>query len=124
MRLITHNMLRSNVKGVESGFPLRIEADKVEVSEVDFSDDFVRGLLSGGRVDWGALRSGSEELRLEDLPAQVTEELLESENFLRLVHHALLEVHVIEGALVCPESGRKFPISEGIPNMLLNEDEL
>jgi len=26
--------------------------------------------------------------------------------------------------LICPESGRKFPISKGIPNMLLNEDEV
>ncbi len=68
--------------------------------------------------------------------------------------HACLQVHVEEGALVCPESGHRFPIrcvprrphaalqhaqntsmhlsraalfcprSEGIPNMLLAEDEL
>jgi multifunctional methyltransferase subunit TRM112 len=31
---------------------------------------------------------------------------------------------VEEGTLVCPESGRKFPINKGIPNMLLNEDEV
>jgi multifunctional methyltransferase subunit TRM112 len=34
------------------------------------------------------------------------------------------QVEVINGELVCPESGRKFSISKGIPNMLLNEDEL
>jgi len=34
------------------------------------------------------------------------------------------QVEVISGELVCPESGRKFSISKGIPNMLLNEDEL
>ena len=34
------------------------------------------------------------------------------------------KVEVIEGDLECPESGRKFPIQEGIPNMLLREDEL
>ena len=27
------------------------------------------------------------------------------------------------GDLVCPETGRRFPVSDGIPNMLLNEDE-
>jgi len=35
-----------------------------------------------------------------------------------------LQVEILEGALVCPESGRKFPITNGIPNMLLNEDEV
>ena len=36
----------------------------------------------------------------------------------------LLEVEVIEGELECPESGRKFPIKKGIPDMRLNEDEV
>lgn len=36
----------------------------------------------------------------------------------------LVQVEVQEGLLVCPESGRKFPIKNGIPNMLLNEDEV
>jgi uncharacterized protein YbaR (Trm112 family) len=73
------------------------------------------------------------------------------------VHHALLEVDVVSGSLVCTETGRappprtrapaapllrppcrcvgvkrglraggagKFPISGGIPNMLLHQDEL
>ena len=40
------------------------------------------------------------------------------------MHHALVEIEVIEGHLECPESGRQFPIKNGIPNMLLNEDEV
>lgn len=36
----------------------------------------------------------------------------------------VLQVEVIEGCLQCPESGREFPITRGIPNMLLNEDEV
>lgn len=36
----------------------------------------------------------------------------------------LVQVEVQEGTLVCPESGRRFPIKNGIPNMLLNEDEV
>lgn len=43
--------------------------------------------------------------------------------FLRALHHALLEVALVEGALVCPETGRRFPVMKGIPNMLLHEDE-
>jgi multifunctional methyltransferase subunit TRM112 len=37
---------------------------------------------------------------------------------------SFLQVEVINGELICPESGRKFVINKGIPNMLLNEDEL
>ena len=37
MRLITHNMLKSNIKGVEKGFPLRIEVDKTEERELEFN---------------------------------------------------------------------------------------
>ena len=46
------------------------------------------------------------------------------EDFLRSTHQVLVEVEVVEGELQCPESGRKFPITEGIPNMLLREDEV
>ncbi|KAG0722360.1 Multifunctional methyltransferase subunit TRM112-like protein [Chionoecetes opilio] len=34
------------------------------------------------------------------------------------------QVEVVSGCLECPETQRKFPISNGIPNMLLNEDEV
>ena len=39
-------------------------------------------------------------------------------------NHGHMQVEVVEGELECPESGRKFPVSEGIPNMLLKEDEV
>lgn len=50
--------------------------------------------------------------------------MLEDEDFLKLYHHALLEVTLQEGALICPETGRRFPVVKGIPNLLLNEDEV
>jgi multifunctional methyltransferase subunit TRM112 len=56
--------------------------------------------------------------------AEVTEAHLEDHDFLKKLHHIMLEVRVVEGNLVCPESGRKFPISKGVPNMLLRADEL
>ncbi|NXQ00605.1 TR112 protein, partial [Vidua macroura] len=34
-----------------------------------------------------------------------------------------IEVEVLEGSLQCPDSGRRFPISRGVPNLLLTEDE-
>ena len=58
------------------------------------------------------------------LPQEAPKEDENDESILKSIHHALIEVEVIEGKLVCPESGREFPISNGIPNMLLNEDEV
>jgi multifunctional methyltransferase subunit TRM112 len=31
MKLLTHNMLQCHIKGVQNGYPLKIEAEKVEV---------------------------------------------------------------------------------------------
>jgi multifunctional methyltransferase subunit TRM112 len=51
------------------------------------------------------------------------EEMLKNEDLLKKLHHILLEIEVMEGDLECPETGRKFPIKNGIPNMLVTEDE-
>ena len=59
-----------------------------------------------------------------ELPEEVTEDMLHDDEFLRSFHHALLELVLQEGALVCPETGRKFVVQKGIPNLLLNEDEV
>uniref|UniRef100_A0A2K5N4T3 Multifunctional methyltransferase subunit TRM112-like protein n=1 Tax=Cercocebus atys TaxID=9531 RepID=A0A2K5N4T3_CERAT len=65
------------------------------------------------KVEWAAFLEAADNLRLIQVPKP----------FLRTMHHLLLEVEVIEGTLQCPKSGRMFPISRGIPNMLLSEEE-
>ena len=49
-----------------------------------------------------------------DLPAELSEKISE----------AMLGVEIIEGTLVCPETETRFPIKDGIPNMLINEDQV
>jgi multifunctional methyltransferase subunit TRM112 len=124
MRLITHNMLKCNVRGVENGYPLKIEAEKVEVVEVEFDADMVRSTLS--KIQWLALQAAATNLSLPHASdvSEVTEDHLADEAFLRQAHHLLFQVRVQEGILVCPDSGRRFPIKDGIPNMLLHEDEV
>ncbi|KAI5069230.1 hypothetical protein GOP47_0015531 [Adiantum capillus-veneris] len=122
MRLLTHNMLSCNIKGVTNGFPLAIEATTVETKEVDMNPDFLRHIFP--KLEWKAFRDASHSLGVDDLPEQVDPDMLLDEEFLRRFHHALLEVHLEEGVLICPETGRRFPVSKGIPNMLLNEDEV
>ncbi|XP_044536283.1 multifunctional methyltransferase subunit TRM112-like protein isoform X2 [Gracilinanus agilis] len=117
MKLLTHNLLSSHVRGVgPRGFPLRIQATEIRVSPVDFNPDFVTRMIP--KMEWTALVEAAESL-----PRQLAEGYEKDEEFLRKVHHVLLEVEVVEGTLQCPESGRLFPISRGIPNMLLSDEE-
>ncbi|KAL6480360.1 hypothetical protein MHYP_G00113930, partial [Metynnis hypsauchen] len=122
MKLLTHNMLTSHVKGVTKGYPLLIKAIEVKVNEVEFNPQFVSRMIP--KLEWSALIQAAEGVgHRQDLPGTLVSNYENDEDFLRKVHRVLLEVEVIEGSLQCPESGREFPISKGVPNMLLNEDE-
>lgn len=121
MKLLTHNMLSCHIKGVTNGYPFKIEAETVEVREADYDPDFLRHIY--GRIEWPALVEGAKAMGVTDLPEEASEAMLDDDNFLQKFHHALLEVHLEEGHLVCPETGRKFQVKRGIPNLLLNEDE-
>lgn len=108
---------------MKNGYPFKIEADTVETRDVDFDPDFLRHIFP--RIQWHALKEATDTIAPEIcLPDEVREEMLENDVFLQKLHHALLEVYVEEGALVCPETGRRFAISNGIPNLLLHEDEV
>ena len=138
MRLLTHNMLRCNVKGVSAGYPLRIEIatdpdtgapreGAVQVSESEFNPEFIVRTLP--KLEWGPFVAAARQMGVDGadaLPAEISAMQAggADEAFLRLVHHALLEVRLVEGALICPESGRRFPVANSIPNMLLREDEV
>jgi multifunctional methyltransferase subunit TRM112 len=111
------------IKGVKTGFPLRIEASEVKVSNVDFNAEFISRMI--GKLQWPAVCQAADNVgHLGELPQEVPENFESNEPFLKQAHHVLLEVEVQEGFLVCPETGRKFPVNNGIPNMLLNEDEV
>ena len=198
MRLIAHNMLKSNIKGVENGYPLTIDLENLEIKEREFDPELVVKLLS--KIEYMVLKQAIDSLGLDPLPTLSTQDLqylienaenafenedsdedmgqeedieednevmdmnedgegegetdmetpvnnnielngdassstrvkiskaINSEKKIRAVlqklHHALLEIHITEGSLICPDTGRRFPIKNGIPNMLLHEDEV
>lgn len=123
MKLLTHNLLTSRcIKGVSVGFPLGIQAQEVKESTVDFNQEFVARMIP--KLDWDALCQAAENLGKLDLPRSLSSNYEHDIEFLRKAHHVMFEIEVITGDLVCPETGRKFPINKGIPNMLLNEDEV
>nr|CAG4649874.1 EOG090X0LTV [Scapholeberis mucronata]SVE94032.1 EOG090X0LTV [Scapholeberis mucronata] len=112
--------VRQCLKGVTVGFPL---AQEVKVNEVDFNPEFISRMIQ--KLDWPALCKAVDNLgHTNQLPPSVVEDYENNEEFLKKAHHFLMEIEVITGNLVCPETGRKFPVTDGIPNMLANEDEV
>jgi multifunctional methyltransferase subunit TRM112 len=134
MRLLTHNYLQSNVKGTEKGYPLQIEATKVEYDESPCDVEFIRTLVT--KIDYESLRSAmtqlspicvtdlASDLTLPELPESLPPPTDYEESLLQSLHTVLMDIHVVEGHLVCPDTGRRFNISMGIPNMILHEDEI
>nr|CAG4637538.1 EOG090X0LTV [Ceriodaphnia reticulata]SVE73345.1 EOG090X0LTV [Ceriodaphnia reticulata] len=124
MKLLTHNMLTSKcLKGVTVGYPLGILAKEVKVVEVEFNPEFISRMIQ--KVDWPALCKAAENVgHMNELPPTLVDDYENNEEFLKKAHHFLMEIEVINGDLVCPETGRKFPVTDGIPNMLANEDEV
>uniref|UniRef100_A0A6I8N6H1 tRNA methyltransferase 112 homolog n=1 Tax=Ornithorhynchus anatinus TaxID=9258 RepID=A0A6I8N6H1_ORNAN len=92
MKLLTHNLLTSHVRGVgpRDGYPLRIQATEVRVNAVDFNPEFVSRMIP--KMEWQALVEAAESLgHSSDLPRQLTEGYQQDEEFLRKAHHVLLE---------------------------------
>ncbi|KAL6071032.1 Multifunctional methyltransferase subunit TRM112-like protein [Balamuthia mandrillaris] len=121
MKLLTHNMLQSNMPGVTQPYPLRLEVSQVEQEENEFNKEFVVHMFP--RLNYEVLVQALQQTGYSFLPDSLPENHLENDNFLKLVHQALLNVNVVEGKLICPETGRQYPITKGIPNMLLSEEE-
>jgi multifunctional methyltransferase subunit TRM112 len=91
----------------------------VEPQEAD--SELVRRLLP--KLDIETLRSALNDLKdsVPDLP-ELPDNIVETN--MDVLHHLLMNIHVRQGTLICPESQREFPIKDGIPNMILHEDEI
>jgi multifunctional methyltransferase subunit TRM112 len=122
MRLLSHNSLRCTRKDVITGFPLKIHAEHVEVCESPCNREFIAQLAPN--LHWPALTIAAREVGIDALPETLDLTLLQDPAFIDALHHVLMDVHVLEGKLECPESGQIFPINNGVTNMVLDEDLL
>mmetsp|Transcript_82429 Transcript_82429/g.236886 ORF Transcript_82429/g.236886 Transcript_82429/m.236886 type:complete len:138 (-) Transcript_82429:166-579(-) len=137
MRLLTHNLLQCNKKGVTNGFPLIIRPVQMKYEESPYDKDFTAAMIP--KVQYDALLKALQWVReyppfangealppggLPELPPVLPQEYEGDDNLLRRLHFLLFDIHLVEGKLVCPESGREFPVNDRIPNMLLNDDEV
>ncbi|KAL3917282.1 MAG: hypothetical protein SGARI_007752 [Bacillariaceae sp.] len=123
--------MRNNTQEAKGkGFPLKITA--VEVKVIDHPEasavgerelDFVKRILP--TLEWPALvqERAAADVGIPTLPPSLTVELAEDEAFLKALYHILLNVHLVKGMLTCPVTGREFPVTDGIPNMMLEEEE-
>ena len=122
MKLITHNILQNNLKDGQKGYPLVIQATKIDKVIAEFNLEFLVRMID--RLEYPVLVHALEMIGMKGfLPVLLPEKFQEDEEFMKNLHHALLEIDIIEGEMVCPVSGRKFPIKDGIPNMLLTDEE-
>ncbi|KAI9628357.1 hypothetical protein KEM48_011640 [Puccinia striiformis f. sp. tritici PST-130] len=120
VRLITHNLLACNAKNCSAptNFPLRFEqVQKVEIKESELNKEFIKGFLN--KLDFDALLYLGDA----DLPESFPLEFLQdpdkiSDQLYTALHHALLEIHVQDGNMVCPSCGHIYVIKDGIPNMV------
>ncbi|VDM41530.1 unnamed protein product [Toxocara canis] len=102
---------------------LMIIISSVNVKEFEFNAEFVKRMIP--KLDYPVLRQAAESIGEADgLPAEISTGWEDNEILLKKLHHVLVSVEVLEGELKCPETGRVFPIREGIPNMLVRENEV
>eukprot|EP01069_Polyplicarium_translucidae_P011844 Polyplicarium_translucidae@DN4489_c0_g1_i1.p1 len=125
MRLIMPSLLCCARRGCDSSAPLtlRVAAEEgaTSLEPQEFRADCVRAIL--GKVDWDVVQPAATQLGLS-LPPQYEQQDLHDDVFLRAVHEALFEFHVLRGELVCANCERSYPIVKGIPNMKLAAEEL
>ncbi|KAI9632512.1 uncharacterized protein MKK02DRAFT_35380 [Dioszegia hungarica] len=121
VRLITHNMLACHVKNcTKDNFPLVFSEVELVIRESEANYDFLRRFMP--KLDWPALVDTARSLGDETLPDDQPEEWTDEQ--LQALHHVLMEMHVEEGNMTCRGCGHVYPISNGIPNMLLAEHEV
>ncbi|VDM63557.1 unnamed protein product [Angiostrongylus costaricensis] len=137
MKLLTHNFLSSRfLKNVVNGYPLILRANQKANKEVEFNEKFVLNMMP--KVDYASLYNAALSIgEAGNMPATLPEDwetnvpvLME---FISLfmsyishsqLHRVMLCVEIVDGELECPDTGRKFPIKDGIPNLLVNENEV
>ena len=141
MRLLSFARCYVYATRTTEGYPLKIEATNVVVEESTMDSVLVSKVLH--KLNYPALVGAINDIRntpnnimpasttamlseASDIPSEPPKEgeITDDESTLKALHFFLFDVHVLEGILVCPDTGRKFPIKDGIPNMILHEDEV
>lgn len=69
------------------------------------------------------LQQGATAMGIPNVPKTLTEGMAEDAEFLAALYHILLHVHLVDGTLTCPTTGREFPVENEIPNMMIDDED-
>ena len=117
-----------DVCSTTNGYPLKIEPGKVVVEKSPFDKGMVLRMLSKLNYDvvvqayQQLVTTEDADMAKKELPEKLPDEL--DDELLQTLHHVIFDIHLVEGMLICPGSGRRFPVKDSIPNMILHADEL
>eukprot|EP00744_Colponema_vietnamica_P017215 GILI01024173.1.p1 GENE.GILI01024173.1~~GILI01024173.1.p1 ORF type:complete len:125 (+),score=18.27 GILI01024173.1:59-433(+) len=123
MRLLTHNLMCC-LKCKH--FPLDVAAADITTNEQTFDREFVQRML--GRVEFAVLANALEQVRndhqqelseVPPLPATVDDIDFEDDSQLNAIHLAMSAIMIRNGKLVCPACTTEYPITEFIPNLMV-----
>ncbi|ORX33620.1 hypothetical protein BD324DRAFT_638926, partial [Kockovaella imperatae] len=110
-----HRSLLTNVENCnKDNFPLVFSDVELVIRETPENLDFIERFIP--KLEWNALVDTARSLGDTSLPEEQPEML--SEEFLKALHHVLMEMHVEEGKMICQGCGHIYPIANGIPNMV------
>ena len=115
MKLLTHNLLQCPLSGT---YPLKSVPTEMETTESEFREAVMVNMLP--KLEWSVLCEAARDCGFEGLPEEVPANAAENAEFLQLLHNCIIDTHVIEGELVS-QTGRRYPINDSIPNMLLQD---
>ncbi|OCF58014.1 multifunctional methyltransferase subunit TRM112 [Kwoniella mangroviensis CBS 10435] len=104
----------------KDNFPLSFSEVELVIRPAPENLEFIQRFLP--KLDWSALVDTARSLGDESLPEQMPDQWTDDQ--LKALHHVLMELHVEEGNMTCRGCGHVYPISNGIPNMLLAEHEV
>lgn len=83
MMLLTHNILKSQIKGLANNYPLKIEVKKVIVMEERFDPDYPKRTFYN--INWEALVYASKMLGYTKLPEERLDvSVIDSKEFLKI----------------------------------------
>jgi hypothetical protein len=79
MKLLTHNMLASNVPGVKDGYPLELTVTKTSTEESERNLAFLISMLP--KLNYPALLKGAASVRARDCPCVFSSSLPPTSDF-------------------------------------------
>ena len=126
MKAITHNILMCNIKKCEESkknFPFIILANNIENKVSKFDINLTKKIYDS--LDKEALNEFCKDLNIVKYDFTKIDDNIKKENeFWEYIHKVIDETLIIEGNLKCPNCKREFPIINGIPDMVLRDDEM